>query len=259
TLDYSRLRGYWYPLIADPKKNAHNFNPTATFDMAFGMYCFDRELRKLVLAELEKIEVTIRSKMINVLSHHNGSFWYNQSNLFNNSQKHIDTLAKLRDEFNRSDEQFLKSFKRKYSNPLPPSWMLLEMASVGQLSRLYKNLKPRRAKRDIANYFGLDTATFESWLHSFVYVRNVCAHHARLWNRTIRILPVIPTNPSNTWLIRTHAISSTSSDPAQLNKRTYYILSMIIYFLDVINPNHTFKTKVMDLLIKYPNIDTDAI
>ncbi|MDE6380839.1 MAG: Abi family protein, partial [Muribaculaceae bacterium] len=23
----------------------------------------------------------------------------------------------------------------------------------------------------------------ESWLHAIVYVRNICAHHSRLWNR----------------------------------------------------------------------------
>lgn len=168
-------------------------------------------------------------------------------------------MTKLQEEFDRSDEQFLKSFKRKYSNPLPPSWMLLEITSIGGLSHLYKNLKHRRAKRDIANYFGLDSTTFESWLHTFVYIRNVCAHHGRLWNRIMRITPAIPTNPSNTWLVRTDANTRGTSSPVAPNNRTYYILSMIVYLLDVINPNHTFKSKIMDLLIKYPNIDTHAL
>jgi hypothetical protein len=29
------------------------------------------------------------------------------------------------------------------------------------------------------------------WLHSLNYVRNICAHHGRLWNRECRIKPMI--------------------------------------------------------------------
>ncbi len=53
------------------------------------MYCFDRGLRKLVTAELEKIEVAIRAKMIYILSHQYGPFWYSAPNLFESLQLHL--------------------------------------------------------------------------------------------------------------------------------------------------------------------------
>jgi abortive infection bacteriophage resistance protein len=34
---------------------------------------------------------------------------------------------------------------------------------------------------------------------------------------------------------------------------------MIIYLLDVINPNHTFKHKLEELFAKYPNVDRAAM
>jgi len=257
-ISYYRLSGYWYPLLKQPKSE-HKFKPDSTFDKAFNMYCFDRELRKLVTAELEKIEVAIRAKMIYILSHEHGSFWYSNANLFSNVANHSTSVNKLKQEFTRSDEQFLVSFKKNYNEPLPPSWMLLEVSSLGNLSHFYKNLKPSKSKREIANYFGLDDNTFESWLHSIVYVRNVCAHHSRLWNRIMRITPTIPTSPSKTWLTTTIIKNNLTGKVSTINNRTYYFLSMMIYLLEVINPNHRFKDKLIDLLIKFPTIDPLAM
>lgn len=257
-ISYYRLSGYWYPLLEEPK-SAHSFKEGSTFAMAFSMYCFDRELRKLITAELEKIEVAIRAKMIYILSHQYGPFWYSDPALFRNHIRFTSSLSKLKEEFNRSDEQFLMSFKRNYSDPLPPSWMILEVSSFGGLSHLYQNLKPGRSKRDISSYFGLDTTTFESWLHSIGYVRNICAHHSRLWNRVMRITPSIPLNPINSFLEEVNVTNTITHITGPINNRAYYIISMMIYLLETINPHHTFKQKFLFLLDKYPNIDPIAM
>jgi abortive infection bacteriophage resistance protein len=117
------------------------------------------------------------------------------------------------------------------------------------LSRLYENLKRGETKRDIADVFGLSDKAFASWIHGFVYVRNVCAHHARLWNRSLQIQPLFPRHTKYTWI----AIEEVS------NRRMYYILSMIIYFLDRINFTHTFREKLNDLFAQYPHVDRGAM
>ena len=247
SISYYRLSGYWYPLLAD--KENHIFKENASFDIAFDLYCFDRELRVLIIQELEKIEVSIRAKMIYLLSHQNGAFWYRDSNLFKNQINHSKTLVSLDAEYNRSDADFIVAFKNKYSDTLPPSWMLLELTSFGTLSSLFSNLKPTRTKRDIANYFGLNENTFASWMHSIVYIRNVCAHHSRLWNRVMSIQPIRPINASKEWL-NNNNIS---------NNKTFYILSMVLYLLQTINPNNSFSKRFKSLLDKYPNVDTRAM
>lgn len=247
SISYYRLSGYWYPLLAD--KENHTFKESATFDTAFNLYCFDRELRVLIIQELEKIEVSIRAKMIYLLSHQNGAFWYQDANLFKNQISHSKTLVSLENEYNRSDADFIVAFRSKYSNPLPPSWMLLELTSFGTLSSLFSNLKPTRTKRNIANYFGLDENTFASWMHSIVYIRNVCAHHSRLWNRVMSIQPIKPITTRKNWLINS----------AVANNKTYFILSMVLYLLQTINPNNSFSQRFQTLLAKYPNVDTRAM
>lgn len=246
-VSYYRLSGYWYPLLED--KKAHIFKKNATFETAFKIYAFDRELRKLVLAEIEKIEVAIRAKMVYVLSHSYGPYWFTDATIFKNNVRHADCLSELNKEFLRSDEQFIKAFKKKYSDPLPPSWIMMEVASFGKISMLFENLKSPKEKREIAHYFGLADSVFSTWIHSIVYLRNVCAHHTRLWNREMSIRPEIPRNPHNKWIL--------SKDV--LNNRTFYILSMIVYLLNTVNPKHRFKNKLNDLLKKYPQIDLRAM
>ncbi len=246
-VSYYRLSGYWYPLLED--KENHKFKSGATFEIAFQLYCFDRELRQLVLSELEKIEVAVRAKLTYVMSLKHGAFWFRNATLFSDSSAHSETLSNIEKEFNRSDEQFVKSFKSKYSDSLPPSWMTMEITSFGSLSMLYKNLKPRLEKREVAHYFGLSDSVFETWLHSIVYLRNVCAHHTRLWNRSMKIKPQIPKSPRKNWL----------TNNTIKNNKTYFILSMINYLLQTVNPHNTFKIKFKKLLFKYPNIDVTAM
>ncbi len=246
-ISYYRLSGYWYPFLID--KHNHHFKSGSSFETAFSLYKFDRELRLLILLELEKIEIAVRAKMIYILSHSRGTFWHQDSSNFQDSRKHAKTLLKLREEYSRSDEQFIKAFKRKYNNDLPPSWMMMDISSFGMLSSLYSNLIPGKDKKDIARYFGVSDRILTSWLHSIVYLRNVCAHHTRLWNRVMRIQPVIPRTTTNQWLVN-------KSTP---NDRTYFVLSMMIYLMNTINPKHSIIKKFKTLLANYPNIDTRAM
>ena len=246
-ISYYRFSGYWYPLLEN--KQNHVFKPNSCFETAFALYKFDRELRRLITSELEKIEIAVRSQMAYSLSTQHGSFWLENESLFVNSAKYQSTIAKIKEEMSRSDEDFIISFHEKYSNLLPPSFITLETTSFGALSRLYENLQAGKTKREIALSFGLYDRVFISWLHSFVYIRNMCAHHARVWNRFLQVQPLFPKRIANVW-ISTNNIS---------NRRMYYVLSMIIYFLNTVNPKHTFKQKLNSLFEKYPNVDKRAM
>jgi abortive infection bacteriophage resistance protein len=187
--------------------------------------------------------------MTYALSMAHGAFWIEDVTLFINPLLHQSTLNKIKEELHRSDEEFIMAFKSKYSNDFPPSFILLEITSFGTLSRLYGNLQSGKIKRDIAKAFGLPDKALESWLHSLVYIRNLCAHHARAWNRPMSIQPLFPRNASNVWL---------ANRQVGIN-RIFYALSMIIYLLNIVNPNHTFKQKLENLFLKYPNVDRAAM
>ncbi|MEI6852717.1 MAG: Abi family protein, partial [Bacteroidota bacterium] len=188
-----------------------------------------------------------------------GPFWFVDSANFYNPVKHTDTLSKISVEFERSDEDFIKAFKNKYLDSLPPSWMMLEVSSFGNLSNLFSNLKPSREKRNIANYWGLNEKTFSSWLHSIVYLRNICAHHTRLWNKDLRIQPIIPSNPHFPFLTITTYVHTETNQTLLLNNKVYFVFSMIVYLMNIINSKHKIKGKLISLFQKYPNIDEMAM
>jgi abortive infection bacteriophage resistance protein len=82
-----------------------------------------------------------------------------------------------------------------------------------------------------------------------VYVRNICAHHARLWNKELRIPVKLPKKTANAWL----------ADQNVTNRKVYIVLAIIAYLLDTITPHHIFRQKIKDLVTKYPNIDIAAM
>ena len=183
------------------------------------------------------------------MSHGRHPFWLSDPSIFKDVNSHRETLKKLQKDYFRSDEEYIKAFKEKYSDPLPPCWMTLEITSFGSLSIIYGNIKSIRPKRDIAQSFGLDETTFASWLHSFVYIRNVCAHHSRLWNRGMSIRPKRPVTPNLQWI----------TDDTIPNNKTYYILCMLLYLLQSIDARHQFIFRIKVLLSKYPTVDVAAM
>ena len=157
---------------------------------------------------IERIEVAIRAQICNVLCHlSNDAFWYTDEQHFSHNYAHMRLLAsierQLLDEKSRLErdekaidqrksvsqadkdalkdkvrkENFLRHYLSKYDSPkLPPSWMMIEMLTWGELSHLYVGLKSTQAKKQIAQNLGLHAEVLESWLKTLNDVRNICAH-----------------------------------------------------------------------------------
>ena len=66
-IGYYRFSAYLYPLLTTPKEN-HVFKSGAAFDQALDMYRFDRHLRLLMFNQIEKIEIAVRSAIVNITS-----------------------------------------------------------------------------------------------------------------------------------------------------------------------------------------------
>ncbi len=67
---YYRLAGYWWPMQAD--KENHRFKSDSNFKDVIALYEFDHELRMLLFDIIEKIEISLRTKMIFHLSQMHG-------------------------------------------------------------------------------------------------------------------------------------------------------------------------------------------
>jgi len=191
SISYYRLSGYWYPMRqrAPGGEVLNEFEPGATFDSAVGLYEFDRQLRLLVLDAIERVEVALRTVVTYHLGHRYGALGHENATNFHPRFEHAAWLAKLHDEVERSQDAFVTHYQRTYEGfPALPIWMVTEVMSLGSLSRLVRGLKPND-KRDVTAGFNLHPKRLEDWLHVLTYVRNVCAHHSRLWNRELAIRP----------------------------------------------------------------------
>jgi len=239
---YYRLSGYWYTMLEN--KSEHTFQKNSEFDTAIEYYNFDKFLRKILLNEIEKIEIALKAKMTYFLCHKLGVNWQNEIQHFD--EKYHSKFEKLRndmlDNFRKSKDIFAIEYNRKYKNN-PPSWIEFETASFGSISLLFKYLD-RKNKNMVANHFRLDGEVMSSWIHFLVSVRNICAHHSRVWNRIFSIVPIKLRNNYPRWLETTDLS----------NKTVYYLLAVIHYFLSKIDPSTNIMSQVKNLVEHFPNV-----
>lgn len=257
-ISYYRLGEYWY--VMQSNKEAHIFKPNSKFKNVVSLYNFDSELRLLIFSIIEKIEISLRTKLIYYLSHEINPWWFCNSDVFIDSLQFSRTLSKIEEEITRarSKDVTIKHHFKKHKDDLrfPPAWKTLEQVSFGNLSKLYGNLKHTIKSKDIiAKDFGAVNHTYlPSWLQSIAQIRNFCAHHSRLWNRNLPNTVKLLSKPPNPW------ITETINVPKQHEFSKLYIhMCLMKYLLNTIQPNNTFTSQLKHLFVKYNNVDPNAL
>ncbi len=215
------------------------------------LYEFDASLRLLVFSAIQRIEISLRSKLINKFSLAHGAMWFLDASLANDKHKFSDNLANLERELLRSKDDFIKEHQGKYGKEdYPPAWKMLELASFGCLTKLYFNFSDTKVKKSIARAYGVPQhEILESWMKALNALRNTCAHHGRVWNRVMPVMPQLPQVLSGKWIV---------SRPPTAN-RLYAVLCCLIYWLNAVFPENTFVPDFKRLLKKYPNVDVSAM
>ena len=238
-ISYYRLRGYWIPFEQPGTGPKHCFRQGTTFDQVLDLYIFDRKFRLLVLEAIERIEVSLRANYANLLGLRYGSHFFLEECFFQNRETHKRLLSTLSEEVDRSREPFIDHYRQKYAQPsLPPIWVTSEVMSFGQLSQWFKRLKTRSDRQLIAKAYGFDEKFLQSFLHHLAHVRNITAHHGRLWNRRFTITMALPKDPANL--------------ASLLNpKADRYVGNTIIvlgYLLKLISPGTTWPSRMRELI-----------
>lgn len=192
-INYYRLSGYYLPFQS--KKDTFNVG-TALDDILY-LYEFDGILRNLLAEGLATIEVSCKTQIAHHIALKYGAFAHIQESNFDFRKpqvyiSHAEWLDKVRQNINRSHESFKKHFFNKYHSESDlPVWMAVELMSFGDASHLYRGMK-KQDRQDVARgYFRIDQRLMCSWLHTIVYIRNLCAHHRRIWNRKLAIRPLL--------------------------------------------------------------------
>ena len=235
--NYYRISAYRFPL-SDPA-NSHQFLPGTTFEQLWGLYVFDGALRLLVMEAAKRVEISVRSRLAYEYGHTYGAHSYSDASHFRNAKKHAATLKKIDAEISRSKEDFILHFRQNHGLARPPIWAACEVMSFGNLSILYSIIGQDRDKKRLASTYGLSISDFGSLLHHIGYVRNLCAHHSRLWNRRFTITVELP-KKKPTALIP-------NLNPGE-KQRIYNTLVLLAHLMNIIQPGSGWATRVRQLI-----------
>lgn len=261
-IGYYRLSPYTIPF--QQGRPDHQLRQGTTFDHVLDLYVFDRALRLLVMDALERVEVAVRAALTDHMSTtYTDPHWYLDARHFSNSEQHagfLNIVQKTCDDrlFGKPDagqgslvhRSALEHYLMTYDSPdLPPSWLMVETLTIGQLASTYSNLGLRADKTAVANSVGLTAPVLESWMNTYVRVRNICAHHGRLWNVGLGSYPRIPGSPKISWLKGDHALPESST------KRLYPVLVSLQAVLDSVSPRSGWAQRLHELLRSRPAQD----
>lgn len=263
-IGYYRLSGYWYPfrrsrLITDAggkptMQVLDTFREGATFSTAVDLYVFDKKLRLLLLDALERIEVALRVDVAFLLGARDPIAHRNGELLHGNFTKKVDPktgktkfeewLVRLDQLVAHSKEEFAVHFKERYSSPMP-IWMVIELWDFGLLSKFISGMKVADIE-DIARKYNIpDQSLLTSWMRTLNQVRNICAHHCRIWNRPITAQPKMPR------LKQIPELDHLYTDKLG-RSRLYVAAALIQFFLKTINPTSSWGERLKTHFQTFP-------
>lgn len=196
SVGYYRLSAYWLHHEIPPtggKTRSKQFKAGTSFAEVIACYEFDQLLRSTLLRCIMAFEVALRASWVRHLADQEGAHAYLKVDAFIDKNYHQQSINNLREELPRSDEKFIKHYLSTYTDPdLPPLWAIAESLTIGQLVRWITNTSSAKVKTAISADMGLpNQEVMKGVIQSVAYVRNVCAHHFRLWNKQLVKRPPI--------------------------------------------------------------------
>jgi len=184
-INYYRLSGYMLSL----KTKDNLFLPNITFENVYSIYKLDKQLRLLLLDIIENIEIAFRTHISYHLAHKYGPIGYKNPKNFNDKEFHNQFLSDLKENINKNkDKEFVEHHIKKYAGEFP-IWVVVEILSFGNLSKLFKNMRNEDKEIICETYYKIPFQYIQSWLHNLSHIRNVCAHYSRLYNKTFKVFP----------------------------------------------------------------------
>lgn len=256
-IGYYRLSAYWFPFRQSSPGSGDDGKPRAIIGDAFragtefssvlALYVFDKKLRLLVLDALERIEIALRTDVALLLGRRNPWAHRNPKMLHGNFAKrakrhtgrtgHAEWLEKLDGTAARSREEFAQHFRGKYAESDLPIWMAVELLEFGALSHFLSGLAV--ADQDaLAGRYGLPRRELlTSWVRTLTFVRNVCAHHGRLWNRALIDQPKPPHSGE------VPELDHLAADRFAQEK-IYAAMAILRFMLKVINPTTSWAERL---------------
>jgi len=257
-IGYYRLSGFWYPCrkFTANKTRADEFEINTSFNAILELYLFDKKLRQLMLDAIERIEIHIRSVIahelgeLNPLAYKQEKF-INPKNLKTFEQKR-DGATKTRNDWKEWSDAHERTVERsqeecitwhKSNHKEIPFWVVVEAWDFGTLSKYFKMLNGTHQNKICKRLNISNPKNLENWLREINTLRNRCAHHARIWNRSHNPLKI--TGEQDVNLVNLGESART---------RIYGLIVIIWFLIKKIGPSSDWLNNVADLIDEKPNL-----
>ena len=247
---YYRLSSYCYRFELPPANGirTHKFRDGTTFDDIVRIYVFDQKLRALMLEALERFEVAVRSVLAHAMSESYGPHAHMNAELFGDRDEYFKSFVNLMEETKRAqaNSEEIAHYLKHYDAPfLPPIWIITSVMSFRELFRWVKNTKSTPVKLQVAKAVGLpNIQVLEGVSRALTTVRNLCAHHGRLWDRRLSTkLPYLTKNLRVPLKATVDRSGGNEADPRMFN--CIVVLAHLMLFL---NKSSTWPFRVASLV-----------
>ena len=262
---YYRLSAYWYPFRVfmheqDPDTGAIRsvrtdaFVPDTAFSDAVNLYLFDRKLRVLLADALERIEVSLRVQIAYRLGKtdtfaylHEDNFhptWRNRPGPDSRLTAFAAWQQKYQSLVQRSKEDFVKHYRDTHGPDLP-IWVAIEVWDFGAVSQLLAMMKVPDQQAIAAHYGIADWQAFASWVRALSYLRNLVAHHSRVWNRNMVSEPKMPASGQSAWCAQ-------FVGKRDLLAKPFVYLAIVRHMVEAICPGSQWRHRLADHLLEFP-------
>ena len=240
---YCRFSGYARPF----RTRDGAFAPGVSFQHAMDLCVFDERLRLAALEFLGPIEIAVRSEIArhlgakNPIAHRTpGAFcaqFLTPLGMDGGHHTHAGWLQKHDTKVAFKGGEFARRHEKKYGGQLPV-WVSIEMWDFSMLWKFFGGMKDAH-QRAVAGKFGVPSpSAMVSWLQAMNDVRNIAAHHGRLWDRTLKAYPKTPSDK---------VVPGFNPPRASAERRVYDPLCVIVFLTRRIFPESEWRRRLKGL------------
>lgn len=154
------------------------------------MMLLDRKYQSILTEYIGLVELQLRARYSYEMSSRFGAFAHRNPKLF----KNLTHYAAFMHEYERVQGQCQRRRSSRAARDIAkfgdmPIWEAVEEMPFGMLSKLYSNTRSQVAREAVAESFGEECGTLESWLGTLTFVRNRCAHYGKLLGANLPVMP----------------------------------------------------------------------
>lgn len=253
-IGYYRLSGYLEFFEDQPRKQdqtrEHSLRDGVHLDQVIAIYVFDRKLRLLITEALERVEVALRSEWSNALVEHTKdphawlcSNHFRRSGRYSAQDRSDHAISQLKSSC--SNNLAIQHYYNHYTDPPhPPTWVMVEQLSFGELSHWFEGTRIPEVRRSVALKFNLGTPALASeTFAALTYIRNLCAHHAQCWNKLMLKEPPLLDRLRDDYVYFTD-----KSRVIKPDRHIYNYLVVLAFILNHLNPKSTWRARLVALV-----------